>query len=70
MPVDRDARFDDQNPFDPETGTLRTPVSEALKSVSPFDAEGLPKTEYRRRLDAVSPFHRASGAPKQPPARR
>jgi hypothetical protein len=65
MPADRDTRFDDSNPWDPETGTLRTQVSEALKAVSPFDAQGLPKTKFRAALDKVSPFHRVSGAPKQ-----
>jgi hypothetical protein len=65
MPVDRDARFDDQNPFDPETGLLKTEMWETLKAVSPFTDDGRLKTAAQEALDKVSPFHRRSGAPKQ-----
>jgi hypothetical protein len=65
---DRDTRFDDQNPWDPETGTLRTPLSEALKKVSPFEHRGggitLPKNVVRRLLDKASRVDPTTGVPK------
>lgn len=64
---DRDTRFDAQNPFDPETGTVRTPLSEALKKVSPFERRGevwLPKNRVRAALDRASKVDPTTGVPK------
>ena len=65
---DRDTRFDQQNPFDQETGTLRTPLSEALKKVTPFESRGggisVPKNVIRRLLDKASRVEPTTGVPK------
>ena len=65
---DRDTRFDQQNPWDPETGTLRTAMSEALKKVNPFERRGdgvyLPKNATRKILDKASRVDPTTGVPK------
>jgi hypothetical protein len=38
-----------------------------LKALNPFGPDGLPRTEFRRRLDAVNPFDRETGLPKKQP---